>query len=90
MKFIAVPNTNGRTRTIEILEYEFQGLLRALRRDMHAQALHRDREHGLNARLDLRLLELLQPKRNVDPAMLASLTAAAAMEQGINASVDAV
>lgn len=52
---------------IELLEHEFRALLEALRRDYRQQSDYSNsdensRWHGCNARMDLRLLEILQPK----------------------------
>lgn len=87
MKKVAV-NRNGADITFELLEYEFEALLAALRRDMRNERNHQERgEHEHNARIDIRLLELLQPKSNELPTSILVLTI---MQKENVLSVDAV
>lgn len=58
-----------KARVIELYNNEFEQLLEALRRDLHAERSRRDNcaaefrfEHGYHAQCDLHLLEVLQPK----------------------------
>lgn len=69
MKTISVGHDDAE-RVIELLEFEFESLLQALRRDLRAERkyVNDTTEHGRNARMDVRLLEVLQPKANELPA----------------------
>lgn len=62
----------AREQAVAIYEYEFEGLLAALRRDLHAEVLACDRAgcqvdernmHCTQARMAVRLLELFNPKQ---------------------------
>jgi hypothetical protein len=81
-----VADDNGqvdRVDRIELLEHEFEALLAALRRDMHHEQEHSGGEdgiwHGYNARMDVRLLETLQPKRVVHQTLVLSISMTASV-----------
>lgn len=90
MKRLSVLRASGRI-VYELHEYEFEALLRALRRDMRLERQSDEDLHRMNTRLDIRLLELLQPKSNPSPDLLDGLvTAALNGLKDIDISVDAV
>src|SRR5690242_2610146 len=70
----------GYLTEVTLYEYEWEGLLAALRRDRQHEAYCRDCRpphevaedeivHGLNARMDVRLLEMLNPKHTAQKHM---------------------
>lgn len=71
---VTKPNIDG----FQLLDHEFAHLLEALRRDLRReQGLSEGIDssfHKLNARMDVRLLEALQPKRTKVKAVEVRLT----------------
>lgn len=63
---------------IDLMEHEFQALLAALRRDMHREQENVEGMdgawHGYNARMDVRLLETLQPKHVMHQTVVLSIS----------------